>query len=165
MSKGGNVAHLLAIVLFMMAATSAFVNEVFYSKEAIMAHMDMALAIIGKSIPPVDQLFIARVLRRELWSWHFYFGAALFLVLTILAIESKKVRIVWLYMLFGLTMFVTGFALFIRDYVAFSQGFLDVMRTIHYWSAWVFFALFLLHALYAILYAKPENIAKRFSLR
>ena len=71
-------------MLFALAlATTALAANFFFSKEAIMESFKSSLPMLDLNITPSEQLFIARIERRETWDIHLYFGILFTILLTI----------------------------------------------------------------------------------
>jgi len=150
--------HLVAILAFLLTIFLAFMNEGWFSKEAIMESFSFSLPFTGNNIAQADQFFIARMLRREGWEWHFWAGSIMTLSLVLIAllsymgknITNKLKQFAYLVAMMAMVLFISGFPLWIRAYTEVSMDIQDVARKIHYYSAWLFGLTILAHTLYSV---------------
>ena len=73
------INHWVLFLTFLGLVGTAITADFFFSKEAIMKSFEFSLAHLNIYIPPVDQLYIARIERRSTWDWHFYIGVIFFI--------------------------------------------------------------------------------------
>lgn len=82
-SKYEKILHWLVFLSFLGLVVTALAANFFFSKEAIMESFKSSLPMLNLSITPAEQLFIARIERRETWDIHLYFGTIFIILLTI----------------------------------------------------------------------------------
>jgi len=150
--------HFIAGIAFVLTVFLAFMNEGWFSKEAIMQSFSFSLPFTGYEIAQADQFFISRMLRREGWQWHFWAGAIMALALVGIALLSaltykmKTAMRQFAYLIaFGaLVLFISGFPLWVRAYTEVHMDIQDLARKVHYYSAWAFGLTIALHTLYSV---------------
>jgi len=162
--------HWSGVILFISLFFTALMNEFWYSKESIMATFDFSYQMLGLDNLDVDeQLFIARMERRDGWNWHFWLGIGLSVVFFIKLIKLglgklKFHKTLNIYFIVLTTlMFFTGLVLYFRinadiDFdiesiylnyengtLYMSQYLIDISRTIHKYTSWIFGVSVILH--------------------
>lgn len=141
-SKMRGFFHFIMAVTAFIVISSALSAEFFFSKEAIMDSMQFSLSEVGVLIYPVDQLFIARMMRRAAWDWHFYTGLVMSIsYIGLLAIACKsKTSLLW-HKVFGLQVVLmasTGLVLKYRYFEILATETISMIRSIHYLMAFMF---------------------------
>ena len=138
--KRERVLHWIVAVLFFAAAGLAIVNQTLYSKESIMEVLDYAMPLVGVELMPADQLFVARLLRREAWLWHYWLalsGSILFLFLFTRACIRRRLTDDVVFLGVGVTiMFATGAILYLRENYNVPAEVLNNVRFVHFSAAW-----------------------------
>jgi cytochrome b561 len=157
-NKWHKINHWLLFILFLGLFFTAVMNTTFYSKEAIMKSFEYSFFMTGLEAGYADQLFIARMERREGWVFHFYLGVAFFalsLVRLFFYLRTKNKKLLTLSILFfSFLLFISGFPLYIRAFVDISMDIQNPARTMHFYSAWILGLLIVYHIVNII---KKEN--------
>lgn len=154
----------LFISLLGLIATS-LAAEFFFSKQAIMQSFQFSLAEVGVTIPPVDQLFIARIGRRDTWDWHFWIGIlfSIYLLISFLRKKEKReskilnISIIGFYVS-GLILFISGLYMFLRLYYQVEDSTFASLKIIHNYSKWIFLIFTIIH-IYQVI--KLENTTSK----
>lgn len=162
------VIHWCVFISFLGLVATALAAEFFFSKEAIMSGIDKALTMsdlfANKDIliPPSDQLFIARILRRDTWDWHFYFGlffGSLILVWVAIYLFRgvKSFDIIKAIMMFAaIVLTISGVYMYVRLYVNIGDDVFKVLKIIHNYS-WQIFSISLFLHIANIVYLENKN--------
>jgi Ni,Fe-hydrogenase I cytochrome b subunit len=157
------ITHWLIVIAFIALVFTSLMNEFWYSKESIIESLRFSYPMLGlEDLFPDEELFIARIERRFGWLWHFWIGVfffANFLIMFIYSvyIKRKKNKKLRNYMfILALIMFSTGLPLFFRSFITtdfaateiylyskdgvwfISQGLIDLARSIHKYSSYLF---------------------------
>lgn len=162
-SRIEKIIHWIVFLSFLGLLASSLAADFFFSKEAIMKSFVLSLPMVNTDIPPADQLFIARLERRDTWDIHFYFGVVFGLSITIWTlvniIKKKTVMLFTKIILFlsGLTLFTTGTLLFLRLYIHITPDQFELLKNIHHYGYRVFVVMLVFHILSAIY---KENTTK-----
>ena len=82
------ICHWLIFITFLGLCCTAIAADYFFSKEAILESFKNSLPILNIDIAPSDQLFIARLERRNTWDIHLYFGIGMFIISCIWAFTN-----------------------------------------------------------------------------
>ncbi len=92
MNKAKVIAYLHVLMMMILTATilTAVFNTTLFSKENIMEIIDYALAVTHIEMSPVDSIFIARVIRQQLWEVHFYIGIFLPVIAMLIYLTFNK---------------------------------------------------------------------------
>lgn len=131
-----SIIHFIMATSFFTLLVTALTAEFLFSKEAIMESFEFSLSQIGVAITPVDQLYVARLLRRTTWWYHFIAGIGLsvfFVVFTVMLHKVKK-RISLFHKLLGIQiviMGVTGTLIQYRYRGWIREEWIDLLRDIH----------------------------------
>lgn len=149
--------HWLVLLSFLGLCTTGLAAEYFFSKEAIMNSFKLSLPMVNADIAPADQFFIARLLRRNTWDVHFYFGVFFGVSIVIWLLVNlirKRASSLWLLKLVlfgsGLTLAVSGTMMFVRLYISLSEDAFGLLKHIHYYAYWTFISSLVLHIAYVI---------------
>lgn len=151
------INHWLLFVAFLGLLSTSLAAEFFFSKEAIMDSFKFSFAELNMEVPPVDQLFIARIERRDTWDWHFWIGVVFTLSLIASFFRKKEKRksnltslsIIGIYNA-GAILFITGLIMFLRLYFQLEEDAFAVLKIIHNYSKWIFIILIIIH-IYSII--------------
>jgi len=164
------ITHWLIVIAFMSLIFTAVMNEFWYSKEQIIESLRFSYPMLGlEDLYPDEELFIARIERRFGWLWHFWIGIFFFINFLImflysLYIKRKKNRELRNYLfILALIMFSSGLPLFFRSFITtdfaaqdlflytkdgiwyISQGLIDLTRSIHKYTSYLFVVSVILH--------------------
>lgn len=159
------INHWVLFFSFLGLVTTSLAAEFFFSKQAIMQSFEFSLANLGIMISPVDQLFIARIERRNTWDYHFYVGIVFFISLAISIIRSKdiitsrilKESIRFMY-ISGLVLFISGLIMYLRLYFILEDSYFSLLKTIHNFAKWSFIVFVITHIATII---KLENTSRK----
>jgi len=137
------ILHFILVFSIFGSIITAVSATYFFSKEKIMEAMIYAYADIGVQVDPVDLLFVARIVRRFAWEWHFWLGlivigsSIVFFIYSYLK-RSKKMD---LHMLFGVQivfLFLSGIILQYRFLDIVSSDIVSVVRDAHRFGSYIF---------------------------
>lgn len=159
------INHWVLFFSFLGLVTTSLAAEFFFSKQAIMQSFEFSLGNLGIMISPVDQLFIARIERRNTWDYHFYVGIVFFISLAISIIRTKdittsrilKESIRFMY-ISGLVLFASGLIMYFRLYFILEDGYFSLLKTIHNFAKWSFIVFVITHIATII---KLENTSRK----
>lgn len=159
------INHWILFFSFLGLVTTSLAAEFFFSKQAIMQSFEFSLANLGIMISPVDQLFIARIERRNTWDYHFYVGIVFFISLAISIIRTKdistsrilKESIRFMY-ISGLVLFASGLIMYLRLYFILEDSYFSLLKTIHNFAKWSFIVFVITHIATII---KLENTSRK----
>lgn len=159
------INHWILFFSFLGLVTTSLAAEFFFSKQAIMQSFEFSLANLGIMISPVDQLFIARIERRNTWDYHFYVGIVFFISLAISIIRTKdittsrilKESIRFMY-ISGLVLFASGLIMYFRLYFILEDSYFSLLKTIHNFAKWSFIVFVITHIATII---KLENTSRK----
>jgi cytochrome b561 len=143
------VLHWAIVVCFLILAYTESMNQIFFSKEAIMKSFEFSFSALGyQDIPPLDRLFIARLERRDGWMLHYYAGVG-FALLSILRfgifLFNKNRRFHALHIalfLIILTQAITGYSLWAYPHIYTWQ---ITTRAIHHYAIWALYGVVVSH--------------------
>lgn len=147
--------HIALVILLTITATNAFLNITLLSKQSIMRIIDYALTLINSDISPVDSIFIARLIRQELWSVHFSVAVASFFLAIIVVIlffkqkdtehiNSMKISVVANVVPLSIS-FVSGIFLYYRSELHLEEELVSLLRDVHWVALYAFFLAILFH--------------------
>ena len=117
-----------------------------------MRSFEFSLAELNLHISPMDQLFIARIQRRDTWDIHYYSGILFALALacmfayTIVKKQKKDLNIVILFTM-GLILISTGLIMELRLHTEITDYIFSVLKDIHNFSKWSFLTFMVAHGL------------------
>lgn len=159
------INHWILFFSFLGLVTTSLAAEFFFSKQAIMQSFEFSLGNLGIMISPVDQLFIARIERRNTWDYHFYVGIVFFISLVISIIRTKdittsrilKESIRFMY-ISGLVLFASGLIMYLRLYFILEDSYFSLLKTIHNFAKWSFIVFVITHIATII---KLENTSRK----
>lgn len=161
--------HWLAVLAFLGLFVTEIINQYFFSKEAILRSFEFSFAAVGlQDIPMTDRLFIAKLLRRTVWIWHFWFGVS-FIFLTVLRValsmylrDFRNIGLQLIFMVLISVMFATGFPLWLRAFETVNQSYQDVARSIHHYTVYVLWAVIAGHILQRVIqFVKESNLPNK----
>lgn len=156
-NNGYKIVHWFMFIVFLVVAATAIMNTTFYSKESIMETFKFSFPMLDiYDIGSADKLFIARIERREGWVFHFFGGCLLFglaiLSLIWFLIRSKTQKLstmakrMIMFTFVGISvMFVSGLPLYVRAFIDIAQEHQDFARAVHYYMAYGFWAVVIIH--------------------
>lgn len=157
------VCHWLILIAFLGLCITALAADFFFSKEAILESFKNSLPIINLEISPADQLFIARLERRNTWDVHLYFGLAM-LCITIVWLVINIVRSNYKHMIFKSILFVliidlsiSGIWMWRRLYFALSDENFKLLKQFHHFAYWFLIGIIIIHVIGVII---KENMYK-----
>lgn len=144
--------HWMAVIAFLGLFTTEIFNQYFFSKSAILESFSFSFSAVSlQDVPMTDRLFIAKLLRREVWVWHFWFGVS-FMSLSILRIAVsfyfKDFRNIVFQSIFALIisiMFITGYPLWARAFENVDQDLQDKVRFIHHYMVYALWVVIFIH--------------------
>lgn len=155
MNNSSKILHWIIFLSFMALGITALAANYFFAKEAIMESFSFSLPALDIEIPPSDQLFIARVARRDTWEIHFWIGVlfavAGFVKFFLFIFKNRNHK--WLNhlsFLIILTLFISGLPLYLRLYFDISAGMQQLARSVHFYMAWVMVLFFIFHLISVI---------------
>lgn len=163
-SKYEKIIHWLMFLSFLGLATTALAANFFFSKEAIMESFKSSLPMLELNITPSEQLFIARIERRETWDIHLYLGLlftillSAWVVINLVRKNSRFIIFKSIFFISGYTLAVSGIWMWLRLYVSVSEEAFALLKKIHYCGYMVFIFTLIFHIFYVI-YA--ENKLKK----
>jgi len=115
--------HFVFSISFFILITTAIAAYFLFSKENIMMAMDGAIAIINSTNPftnlqieSKDMFFIARILRRETWEYHFISGVIFSLTFFVFFIYRDKNKKLNIFFMLTFLSFTSGLLLQFRYY-------------------------------------------------
>ncbi len=155
MSNTSKILHWIIFLSFSALGITALAANYFFAKEAIMQSFAFSLPALDVEIPPCDQLFIARVARRDTWEMHFWIGV-LFAVTgfaKFFLFVFKKRGYKWLNHLSFLIIFIlflSGLPLYLRLYFDISADIQQLARGVHFYMAWVIILFLVSHLVFVI---------------
>lgn len=164
MNSYGKIIHWLILIAFLGLCITGIAAEYLFSKEAIMNSLRVSLPMVGQSIEPVDQLFIARLMRRDTWDIHFYFGIA-FIVLLVFWImidigyKNNRYRTfkIFIFLVSGVFS-ISGVWMWARLNINVSDEMFSLLKKVHYFGYWSFVLLIVGHI--AFIVYKENKIKK-----
>lgn len=163
-NKFKRLLHIFLVMLITVVIITAIINTTLLSKASIMEIIEYALTVTGLEITPVDSIFIARLIRQQIWEVHFYIGllTLIFSIILFLSIAIKteifrKEKSMSLSLYFNtitISFFtLTGILLFYRDKFEFAVGLVEDLRLLHWFSLYAG-AIFILFHLYLVVTKK-----------
>lgn len=146
--------HWMAVIAFLGLFTTEIFNQYFFSKNAILESFAFSFSAVGlQDVPMTDRLFIAKLLRREVWIWHFWFGVA-FMSLSVIRIavsvyfkDFKNIAFQALLALIISILFISGYPLWARAFENVDQHLQDKVRFIHHYTVYVLWGVILIHVI------------------
>lgn len=155
-----NIAHWLIFLLLIMIVATAVMNMTFFSKESIINTFDFSFPMVDLlEVGYADKLFIARIIRRFAWVWHFWTGVAFSSVIVLLLFhkfvyKAKSRAISSVTYFFTFLMLLSGLPLFLRTYYQIDIQIQDICRVVHFYSSLLFGLVIVVHIFIVI---KKEN--------
>ena len=151
--------HIILVALITSVILTAIFNTTVLSKVNIMNLIDYAISVTGSDISPVDSLFIARIIRQQLWQVHFLVGISLPTIIVAMLI-LRKLKNLTFTLLFNFTsiiyLSVIGTFLFFRKELELSTQLVEILRDSH-WVGVYLFGLAIVFHLYSLLCSKKET--------
>ena len=157
------LSHTTLLILISITIITAIINTTLFSKPNLMEVISYSLTVAEIELEPTDTLFIARVIRQQLWEVHFYIGAALFLISTFLFvryfINHRKNQTIKKSLIFNfnvlLCMAILGIILFYRKEMDIPLEVISYIRDAH-WIGIFFLALSIFFHIYTMLFRKTR---------
>jgi hypothetical protein len=155
--------HIILVMLISIVIITAILNTTLLSKASIMGIIDYTLTMTNAQISPVDSIFIARVIRQQIWQVHFYFGVAttiLAIIIAIMIFSSYKSPLfqksaIKLSVLFNSAiialMAISGTLLFYRDKLGITEAAGGILLRDYHWIGLYLAGFFLLFHLYVFI--------------
>lgn len=149
------ILHSFLLIFTGVLIITALVNITIFSKPNLMDVIEYAMNVSDIDIGPIDSLFIARVIRQQLWEIHFYIGsvvsiltfAIMILLLSRQALNHKSI----IYNAISVSfLFFTGIVMHYRDKLSISTDSFEVLKTMH-WVSISIFAIAIVFHLYEII--------------
>lgn len=162
--KTFKIFHLLLLLLIIIVSVISFLNTTIFSKESLIEVVQYVSHTTESSISPVDSLYIARVIRQQLWEVHFYVGIlVLVFALVVLYYYQKcnvyKRKILQKSAYVNTTvvsyMAVIGILLFYRDVLGLSSDSITLLRDLHWFGIYLSLPILIAH-LYLV-FTKDEK--------
>lgn len=146
------VSHWFFVLSFIGLCITALAADWFFSKEAILKSFDFSLNHLGLDIPPLDQMYIARIERRITWDWHFYSGIIFFISLAI-AVFTKNFKLATnisnyikiAMIMSGFILAISGLLLYLRLFIQIEPYLFQLLKEIHNIAKWVFIVAVISH--------------------
>ncbi len=156
------ILHWTVFLSFLALCATSLAAEYFFSKEAIMKSLQISLPMINHSIEPVDQLHIAKIMRRDTWDFHFFSGVIFGIALLFWIIISYKTIFrtkIWqiLLILSGFVLTISGIIMYLRLYYPLKGETFSLLKEIHNYSVDIFLLSLFLHILCIVI---KENYTK-----
>ena len=162
------ISHWIIFLLFLFLGISSIMELTIFHYSTIIPNLEFAYGVNDIHRGKASQVFIARLIRGELWNWHFYVGIVFFILLTInifhslLRLSTIKKNIINVLLLITIfILFITGVARYFRRDISFmsedDKFWRHLMQDIHHYAAWIISALVLLHVVY-IIYLENKKI-------
>ncbi|MFA6195342.1 MAG: cytochrome b/b6 domain-containing protein [Sulfurimonas sp.] len=138
------ILHVLMVMLVTTVVITAILNTTLLSKESIMSMIDYALTVTNEEMSPTDSIFVARVIRQQLWQVHFYVSVTavpimVFIVAIIhinyssLFLQNNSLKLsITLNLVVFLFMTISGFFLFYRADLMLSESTIGLLRDLHW---------------------------------
>lgn len=151
------ICHWLIFITFLGLCCTALAADYFFSKEAILESFKNSLPILNMDIAPSDQLFIARLERRNTWDIHLYFGIAMLLISFIWALvniskkNSKNLVQKVLIIIVIVDLSISGIWMWQRLYFSLSEESFKLLKMFHHYGYWILIALIVLHVLIIVI--------------
>ena len=161
------INHWVLVFSFLGLVTTSLAAEFFFSKQAIMQSFEVSFGNLGIMVSPVDQLFIARIERRNTWDYHFYIGLIFFVSLAISIVRAKindndssrflkgSIRIMYIS---GIVLFASGLVMYLRLYITLEEFHFSLLKNIHNISKWTFIIFVIVHIITVI---RLENTTRK----
>jgi len=148
-----SIFHFLMALSFFVLLVTAISADILFSKEAIMESFSFSFAQVGTIMNPVDQLYVARLLRRTTWGYHYIAGIGLFsfyILFNILLIRVNKKKSFSVFnIVLGIqifVMFILGILLQYRYLKWFKDShYIDIIREIHHIGAYLIVITIIYH--------------------
>jgi hypothetical protein len=153
--------HWILFLLFLFLIISSILELTIFHYATIIPNLEFAYGVNEIQSGKASQVFIARVIRGELWNWHFYSGL-LFSALLLLLLINRLIRIpnikknssLIVLFLTTLVLLVTGIARFNRGTLSFmsedDKFWRHLMQDIHHYAAYLISIFVVLHVVYMI---------------
>jgi len=136
------LAHIALIISLTTTIVNGLVNISLLSKHNIMRIIDYALSVIHTEISPVDSIFIARLIRQQLWQVHFYSGIlsiglvvliiVLFYKYSSLRIKKEMLTSIRINVVVLSFMAISGIFLFYRSEFSIPSGTVSLIQYLHW---------------------------------
>lgn len=151
------ICHWLMFITFLGLSCTSLAADYFFSKEAILESFKSSLPILNVDIAPSDQLFIARLERRNTWDIHLYFGIAMLVISFIWAfinISKKNTRNLIqkiLILIVVLDLSISGIWMWLRLYYSLSEESFKLLKMFHHYGYWTLIVLIIMHILIIVI--------------
>jgi len=134
------ISHIFLVILLSVVVSVAIFNTTVLSKNNIMGIIDYSLTLINTDISPVDTIFIARLIRQQLWQIHFWVGILLpFMSLLVFWLyKYKKNKDVFFIVGVIVYLAIIGVLLFLRSYYNFTEETFLLLKDLHWIGVWLF---------------------------
>ncbi len=148
--RTARLAHWIIVFAFVGLLFTEVTNQYFYSKSALMESFEFSFSGLGVEATPVEKLFIAKLARREVWIWHFWFGV-IFLSTSMLrfCILPKSNRHI-VFVSIVSVLFLSGFPLWLRAYIHIASEHQDICRSIHATAVYLLYAFVVFHIFHVL---------------
>lgn len=155
------ITHWIIFLLFLFLAISSILELTIFHYSTIIPNLEFAYGVNEIQSGEASQVFIARVIRGELWDLHFYTGLLFAFLLTVQIINrffrtnSIKKNLFQIGILaITYVLLVTGFLRFNRGSLSFMSEenpfWRHLMQDIHHYAAYLIAAFVVLHIIYMI---------------
>lgn len=151
------ICHWLIFITFLGLCSTAIAADYFFSKEAILESFKNSLPILNIDIAPSDQLFIARLERRNTWDIHLYFGIGMFIISCIWAfiniVKKNTKNLILKILIFSvvLDLSISGIWMWQRLYFSLSEESFKLLKIFHHYGYWTLIVLIVMHVLIIVI--------------
>lgn len=151
------ICHWLIFITFLGLCCTAIAADYFFSKEAILESFKNSLPILNIDIAPSDQLFIARLERRNTWDIHLYFGIGMFIISCIWAftniVKKNTKNLILKILIFSvvLDLSISGIWMWQRLYFSLSEESFKLLKIFHHYGYWTLIVLIVMHVLIIVI--------------
>jgi len=153
--------HWIMFLLFLFLGISSIMELTIFHYTTIIPDLEFAYGVNEIQAGKASQVFIAKVIRGELWTWHFYAGllfAALLLILFINRLTRvpniKKNSPLIVLFLTTLVLLGTGIARHYRGTLSFmseeNSFWRHLLQHVHHYAAYTISVLVVLHVIYIV---------------
>ena len=147
--------HIVLIISLTTTIVNGLINISLLSKHNIMRIIDYALSVINAEISPLDSIFIARLIRQQLWQVHFYSGVfSIILAMLVIvlfyrysSLKIKKDMLISIRINVAIlsVMAISGIFLFYRSELHLQANTVSLIRDLHWCGIYTFIIAIIFH--------------------
>jgi len=149
------------MILISALIVTAIFNTTLLSKPNIIEIINYAMSLSDETMNPIDSLYVAKIIRQQLWEVHYLIGVCVTVLSIVLYVYYKYSKVhnnsIFINLILIIYMFTTGFLLHYRQEFNYAYDYIGVIRYFH--IAGIYFAIIIIiFHIYTVLVFNKESV-------